>query len=384
MVFRLLGFEDCNDKDDTIYPTAPEICDGLINTCGGSLPANEVDDDGDHFVECIFHNEGWDGDASVTGEDDCDDGDDTIYPSAPEICDGQVNTCGGSLPADEIDNDGDNFVECVFHSEGWDGVSSVTGEDDCNDDDDTIYPSAPEICDGLINTCGGSLPSNEIDDDSDGYVECVEHNEGWDGVSITGFADCNDDDDTIYPSALEICDGQVNTCGGSLPADEIDNDGDHSVECVFHSEGWDGVSSVTGENDCDDGDDTIYPSAPEICDGQVNTCGGSLPTDEIDDDNDGYVECVEHNEGWDGVSITGFADCNDDDDTIYPTAPEICDGLINTCGGSLPANEIDDDSDHFVECDFHNEGWDGDSSVTGDNDCDDDDDTIYPICSRNL
>ena len=75
-------------------------------------------------------------------------------------------------------------------------------------------------------------------------------------------------------------------------------------------------------------------------------------------------------------------DCDDADDTIYPTAPEICDGLINTCGGSLPTNEVDDDSDGYVECDFHNEGWDGDSGVTGDNDCDDGDNTIYPSLQR--
>ena len=93
-----------------------------------------------------------------------------------------------------------------------------------------------------------------------------------------------------------------------------------------------------------------------------NTCG-FLPSNEIDDDNDGYIECVEHNEGWDGVSITGFADCNDDNDTIYPTAPEICDGLINTCGGSLPANESDVDNDGYVECAQDSGGWDAVNGV---------------------
>ena len=60
------------------------------------------------------------------------------------------------LPANEIDDDGDDFVECVFHSEGWDGDSNVTAGNDCDDEDDTIYPSVSEICDGLINACGGS------------------------------------------------------------------------------------------------------------------------------------------------------------------------------------------------------------------------------------
>ena len=99
------------------------------------------------FVECDFHNEGWDGDSGVTGDNDCDDGDNTIYPSAPEICDGQVNTCGGSLPTDEVDDDNDTG-ECTLDSNGWDGSGSKSG-DDCDDGDDTS-PSAPEICDGQV------------------------------------------------------------------------------------------------------------------------------------------------------------------------------------------------------------------------------------------
>ena len=82
----------------------------------------------------------------------------------------------------------------------------------------------------------------------------------------------------------------------------------------------------------------FYPSAPEICDGQVNECGGSLPTDEVDDDDDGYVECTLDSNGWDGVGSKSGDDCDDGDDTIYPTTPEEIDGQVNECGGSLPLN----------------------------------------------
>ena len=66
--------------------------------------------------------------------------------------------------------------------------------------------------------------------------------------------------------------------------------------------------------------------------------------------------------GWDGSGNKSGDDCDDADDTIYPTAPEH-DGLINQAVPYLQ-NEVDDDSDGYVECDFHNEGWDGDSGVT--------------------
>ena len=169
------------------------------------------------------------------------------------------------LPSNEIDDDGDGYVECSIDTNGWDGDSNVTNGDDCDDSDGTVYPSATELCDGKVNACGGSLPSNEIDDDGDGYVECSIDTNGWDGdSSVTSGDDCDDDNDSVYANALEICDGQINTCGGSLPSDETDDDGDGYVECSIDTNGWDGDSSVTNGEDCDDSDETIYPNAPEL------------------------------------------------------------------------------------------------------------------------
>ena len=82
-------------------------------------------------------------------------------------------------------------------------------------------------------------------------------------------------------------------------------------------------SYVSDNTDCDDGDDTIYPDAPEICD------------DGIDQDCNGVDSpCTEDSDG-DGHTL-GDGDCDDKDASIYPGAEEICfDEIDNNCNGEI-------------------------------------------------
>ena len=92
--------------------------------------------------------------------------------------------------------------------------------------------------------------------------------------------DCDESDATENPGASEICDGQANNCDGSIPLNEVDNDNDGYVECTIDSGGWD-TSPLKQGDDCDDGDATENPGAAEICDGQANNCDGTIPLDEV-------------------------------------------------------------------------------------------------------
>lgn len=167
---------DCDDGDPTVKPGAPEICDEKDNDCNGVVDDSPTDLDGDLANLC----------------QDCDDSDPAVAPGGLEFCDGKDNDCNGVVD-DVSDLDGDGFDFCV----------------DCDDEDSEVFPGRAEVC------------FNGKDDDCDTSID--------EGCTTTfGRAVILDDELEIYAPDDVVCLDQV-TNGGCIFFEEGDCVDDEGV-----------------------------------------------------------------------------------------------------------------------------------------------------------
>ena len=179
----------------------------------------------------------------VSNDDDCVDSDDTVYPNATELCDGRVNNGGGTLPSDEVDGDGDGYIACTLDSNGWDGNTLIAGDEDCDDTNGLRYPTANEECDGIDNDFDSLLSAAELDDDGDG-CGCSADINTWLGSSINGGEDCDDTDGTVFAESTWYLDDDSDGYGTS--SDSM---------MVYHQPSF----YVDNAEDCDDGGQPCCP-----------------------------------------------------------------------------------------------------------------------------
>ena len=320
---------DCDDHDTQINPGIPELCDGIDNDCDGQIDEEQAEDaliwfrdaDGDGYGDpanpqaaCHIPH------GYVANELDCNDRDPTFHPGAQEPdctndtdfnCDGSVGYAdadGDGEPActacDDSDShvgsgitwyadaDGDGFGGSQFFvNECTAPVGYVDNNDDCNDLEPVVFPSATEICDELDNDCDGGVDELVTsvffqDLDADGYGDPNTTLAACDAPSgyVANDSDCNDADSTVSPASLEFCDNRDNNCDSVVDEDSAvdaptwfhdadkDDYGDPNAPQAACTAPTDHVADNT---DCDDDDGSIHPGAEDT------------PEDGIDQDCDG-------------------------------------------------------------------------------------------------
>ena len=277
---------DCNDFDSTISPDLEETWyDGIDSNCDG---LDDYDQDQDGFVPeeyiglpttgvagsgLLPGGDCWDAkelpeenESGLTGTE--------IYPNAPDDLpyDGVDQDCSGES---DYDVDGDGYTPNEYANLPTVGADdSLLPGGDCNDDNAAINSEQEEVWyNGVDQDCDGV---NDYDQDQDNFVpdEFVGlSTEGIEGSDQLPGNDCNDEDDSVFPDAIEqYYDGTDQNCDG---LDDYDKDEDGFADVLYSSE------SSLPALDCDDSDPDIFPGAMEIltdsrdldCDGLGNSVG---------------------------------------------------------------------------------------------------------------
>ena len=273
----------CNENDE-----CPEVNGVKKCVCGGSLCPKATNGD---FYAVVYSNYWYSAKCKESGQGADDHFANNIgsYNNADELSEFYTISPTQGAIAVCSDIDGDGYYSSVYVIGINKGVDYLCGNSEsamCDTNNPSVQVETAEVCDGLDNDCDGSVDEGGVcvtvcaDGDGDGYG-----NPGQANCPNGAQTDCNPSYIGINPGATEIIGNNIDeNCDGIIafpPCADTDGDGWVSESQCEGSFGI--ISNFKGFNDCDNSKGTVYPGAPEICDGIDNQCEGASKADENPD-----------------------------------------------------------------------------------------------------
>ncbi|MCB9314639.1 MAG: M4 family metallopeptidase [Lewinellaceae bacterium] len=175
-----------------------------------------------------------------------------VAPGSTQTFTVGVTNGDGNIATDEVtvfvqspiawyfDADGDGFGSDQVAYFCQPPAGYVDNALDCDDQNNSIYPGAPEICNSVDDNCDGQIDEDLAlilswrDLDGDGYgdpnttvLDCVVPQN-----YVFNNADCDDQNPAVHPDAIEVCNGIDDNCDGQI---------DEGFVCYTSSVDFDGL-----------------------------------------------------------------------------------------------------------------------------------------------
>ena len=353
------GFNPTGDTGDTTAATTGDTGtdDAGTDDTGADTTGDDVTSTDDTGTDETGEDTGPDPDtgSADTGDDTGSTGEPPPLKDADDdgVADKDDNCVFDANP-EQLDLDDDSLGDICDPDKDGDGI---VNENDCEPEDETIFPGNPEKCDEIDNNCDGDIDGigsfggidyfTDEDGDGAGITDtgiclCVKAEENQ--VPFAG--DCNDENPTINPWAYEICNDLDENCNLIID-DGCDDDGDGWCDANMLMEGSPSICP-NGGGDCFDWSAAVNPNAIEIdSDGLDNDCDGTKKgetTGKLEPDCSGYVCFGKSNDAitcgldlcYPGLDIVKSVSVGSPDGSSYNQAYEVVDHFGNKTNDLAP------------------------------------------------